>query len=113
MNIFTSCCLCAFITLCSWGSVASAQIVEISDPNLKQAVRETLALSNEIPLTQPEMLRLKTLDARDRQIADLTGLEYATNLIRITLPDNEISDLTPLARLMRLEYLMVLGKSNL
>ena len=113
MNIFTSCCLCAFIAFCSWGSVASAQIVEMPDPNLKQAVRETLALSNEIPLTQPEMLRLKTLDARDRQIADLTGLEYATNLIRITLPDNEISDLTPLARLMRLEYLMVLGKSNL
>ena len=109
MNIFTSCCLCAFITFCSWGSVASAQIVEMPDPNLKQAVRETLALSNEIPLTQPEMLRLKTLDARDRQIADLTGLEYATNLIRITLPDNEISDLTPLARLMRLEYLWFWG----
>ena len=111
MNIFTSCCLCAFITLCSWGSVASAQIVEISDPNLKQAVRETLALSNEIPLTQPEMLRLKTLDARDRQIADLTGLEYATNLTGITLPYNEISDLTPLAGLMRLEYLWLWGNS--
>ena len=109
MNIFTSCCLCAFITFCSWGSVASAQIVEMPDPNLKQAVRETLALSNEMPLTQPEMLRLKTLDARDRQIADLTGLEYATNLTGITLPDNEISDLTPLARLMRLEYLWFWG----
>ena len=79
------------------------------DLNLKQAVREALALSDERPLTQPEMLRLKTLDARDRQIADLTGLEYATNLIRITLPDNEISDLTPLARLMRLEYLWFWG----
>ena len=113
MNTFTSCCLYTLLTLSSWSSVAFAQIVEMPDPNLKQAVRETLALSNEIPLTQPEMLRLKTLDARARQIADLTGLEYATNLIRITLPDNEISDLTPLARLMRLEYLMVLGKSNL
>ena len=109
MNIFTSCCLCAFIAFCSWGSVASAQIVEMPDPNLKQAVRETLALSNEMPLTQPEMLRLKTLDARDRQIADLTGLEHATNLTGITLPDNEISDLTPLARLMRLEYLWFWG----
>ena len=68
-------------------------------------------MSNEIPLTQPEMLRLKTLDARDRQIADLTGLEYATNLIGITLPYNEISDLTPLARLMRLEYLWLWGNS--
>ena len=109
MNTFTSCCLYTLLTLSSWSGVASAQIVEMPDPNLKQAVRETLALSNEIPLTQPEMLRLKTLDARDRQIADLTGLEYATNLIRITLPDNEISDLTPLARLMRLEYLWFWG----
>ena len=115
MNIFRFYCLCTFIALCNWGGVASAQIVEMPDLNLKQAVREALALSDEIPLTQPEMLRLKTLDARDRQIADLTGLEYATNLIRITLPDNEISDLTPLARLMRLEYLWFWGNpiSNL
>ena len=109
MNIFRFYCLCTFIALCNWGGVASAQIVEMPDLNLKQAVREALALSDEIPLTQPEMLRLKTLDARDRQIADLTGLEYATNLIRITLPYNEISDLTPLARLMRLEYLWLWG----
>ena len=109
MNIFRFYCLCTFIALCNWGGVASAQIVEMPDLNLKQAVREALALSDERPLTQPEMLRLKTLDARDRQIADLTGLEYATNLIRITLPDNEISDLTPLARLMRLEYLWFWG----
>ena len=111
MNTFTFYCLCTLMVLSSWGGIASAQIVEIPDSNLKQAVRDALALSNEIPLTQPEMLRLKTLDARDRQIADLTGLEYATNLIGITLPYNEISDLTPLARLMRLEYLWLWGNS--
>ena len=67
MNIFTSCCLCAFITLCSWGSVASAQIVEIPDPNLRQAIRETpTTVQMSVPITEQEMLRLKTGFAAER-----------------------------------------------
>lgn len=102
MNTFMSCCLCTFITLCSWGSVTFAQIVEIPDSNLKQAVREVLGLPDEIPLTQPEMLRLKKLDARDKQIADLTGLEFATNIVNLRLGNNKITSLTPLANLTSL-----------
>ena len=107
MNIFRSYCLCTFIALCNWSGVASAQIVEIPDPNLKRAIQETLDMANDI--TVADMLQLTELEVRQKQIADLTGLEYATNLIGITLPYNEISDLTPLARLMRLEYLWLWG----
>ena len=38
------------------------------------------------------------LEANDRQITDLTGLEYAVNLKGLLLGDNQISDITPLAK---------------
>ena len=83
--------------------------VEIPDPNLEHAIRDELALINELPLTQADMLQLTRLGARDSEIKYLTGVEYATNLIGMTLPYNEISDLTPLAELMHLEYLWLWG----
>ena len=84
---------------------AASQIVEIPDPNLRHAVRETLALSDEMPLTQQEMLRLTRLDAPEKQIKDLTGLEHATNLKWIDVHRNNISALKPLAQLTQLERL--------
>ena len=87
----------------------SAQLVEIPDPNLRKAVRETLALPDEIPLTQQEMLRLKRLSAWNSEITDLTGLEHATFLIDLGLCENQIHDLRPLAGLVQLEGLSLCG----
>ena len=84
---------------------ASAQVVDIPDPNLRQAVREALDLSDEIALTQAQMLRLKVLEAKYAEIQDLTGLEYATNLKSLVLSVNNIQDITPLAGLIKLEVL--------
>ena len=84
---------------------ASAQLVEIPDSNLRQAVREELKLPNEIPITQQEMLRLKRLSAWDSEITDLTGLEHATFLINLGLCRNQIHNLRPLAGLVQLEGL--------
>ena len=84
---------------------ASAQVVEIPDPNFRRAVRERLELSDEVPITQTEMLRLKRLIAKKAQIEDLTGLEYATNLNHLVLSANEIQDITSLARLVNLDSL--------
>ena len=99
MNNFRLYCLCTFIAFCNWGGVASAQIVETPAPNLERAVREQLALPDEIPITQQEMLRLKELDAEQREITDLTGLEFATNVTDLRLGNNSISDLRPLSGL--------------
>ena len=79
--------------------------VEIPDPNLRQAVRDALNLPHGIPITQAGMGQLTSLDAGHRQIADLTGLEHATNLDRLDISFNPVFDLTPLANLMRLRYL--------
>ena len=86
---------------------ASAQVVEISDPNLRQAVREALALPDESPLTQIEMLRLEELTVKEAEIENINGLEYATNLDFLVLSVNQIRDITPLAGLIKLEFLIL------
>ena len=83
----------------------NAQVVEIPDPNLEKAVRETLELPADIPITQQEMLSLQLLHAPNRGIANLTGLEYAANLESLGAWANPISDLTPLANLTSLKGL--------
>ena len=84
---------------------ASAQIVTIPDANLRAAINEALDKPENARITHEEMLTLTGLDADNRGITDLTGLETATNLRELALRDNLISDLTPLASLTRLREL--------
>ena len=84
-------------------------VVEVPDPNLRQAIREALSLPEDIPLTQQQMLRLKRLSAWNSEITDLTGLEHATFLIDLGLCGNQIHDLRPLAGLVQLEGLSLCG----
>ena len=84
-------------------------VVEVPDPNLRQAIREALSLPDGVPLTQLEMLHLQHLDAWNRNIKDLSGLEHATNLEFLRLWSNQIQDLTPLANLTKLELLALWG----
>ena len=84
---------------------ASAQVVEIPDPNLERAIREELGLSAEVPVTQQEMLLLDKFTARDAQIEDLTGLEYAIRVREIFIERNQVRDITPLRGLTNLKVL--------
>ena len=98
-----------YVLLLLIAASATAQLVEIPDTNLRQALRETLELPANLPITQQEMLKLIDLAAPRSQIADLTGLEYATNLTRLSLWGNSISDLTPLAKLTELRRVDLAG----
>ncbi len=81
-------------------------IVHIPDPNLRAAIAEALGKGPNAPITVEEMGRLGSLEARKKDIRDLTGLQFATNLRRfLRLDDNEISDLSPLAGLINLREL--------
>ena len=91
--------------LLMWIGIASAHVVEVPDSNLRGVIRETLVLSKGESLTEQEMARLKVLRAETRNIADLTGLEYATNLIHLDLSACGIVDIAPLANLTRLQKL--------
>ena len=88
---------------------AHAQVVDIPDPNLRKAIREELQLAPETPITQQEMLQLMGLAASQSNIADLNGLEYASNLRSLSLWGNSISDITPLANLTELRLIDLAG----
>ncbi len=94
----------------------SAQIVDFPDPNLRSAIEETLGLPAGSTITPQQMLELKDLDAGQREITDLTGLEFASNLTGLFVGgnwNNTISssssslDLSPLSNLTELEVLFI------
>ena len=62
-----------------------AQVINIPDPNLHSAIRESLNLPPDVPLTRSAILGLTRLDVAKRGIVNLTGLEHATSLIFLVL----------------------------
>ena len=89
-----------------------AEVNLIPDANLAIAVRERLGLPEDALLTVEVLQNLKELGASDREIIDLTGLEYAVNLTYLDLGNspnsetsNRISDISPLANLTELTRL--------
>ena len=87
--------------------------VHIPDPVLRAAIAEELGKSPNAPITVQEMERLRGLDVRDnRDIHDLTGLQFATNLGELILghwggKGNQVSDLSPIAGLTGLRLLFL------
>ena len=79
--------------------------VHIPDTNLRAAITEELGKSPNAPITVEEMERLDELRVSNRGIQDLTGLQFATNLRRLGLKDNQISNLSPIAGLIQLRDL--------
>ena len=79
--------------------------VHIPDANLRAALEVALGLPSGEPVTRGALETLTVLDAPRTDIRDLTGLELATGLSRLTLVGNSINDLSPLAGLTELTYL--------
>ena len=76
------------------------------DPALRQAIREKLDMPSDVHLTQAYLQqRLKSLDVRGKGIADLTGVEHATDLQALVLIENKIHDISPLSGLTKLGFL--------
>ena len=79
--------------------------VSFPDPNLEAAVRSALGIPTD-PIMPADMLLLTELDADWANIADLTGLEYATNLQYLYLEGNyTLTNVTAFASLVNLTFL--------
>ena len=85
--------------------ITTPTAVAIPDKNLAAAVREALGLGAKATITKQAMPKLTSLNASDRQISDLAGLEYATELTDLDLGRNQITNFTPLAELPKLRKL--------
>ena len=83
--------------------------VSIPDVNLRIVIGEILGKASESLITSDEMARLTRIEADERGIRDLTGLEHAVKLERIEFRHNSISDLSPLTGLIRLNNIKLRG----
>jgi len=85
-------------------TTTTGEVVTFPDPNLEAAIRDAIG-KPEGDIYQSDLEGLTELHASVRGIADLTGLEYCTNLSRLHLYRNQISDISPLSGLTNLQRL--------
>lgn len=79
-------------------------VVNLPDPNFEALIREKL----EIPtrdITNHDMWTIKELNGIDRNISDITGIEFCSGLHSLRMQENNISDLEPLRELVLIDYL--------
>ena len=89
--------------------------VDIPDANLRVAIEAALGKASGVPISRTDMAGLTRLEAPNKNISDLTGLEFATGLTRLDLGEewvnhrrvnsNAISNLSPLSGLTKLTSL--------
>ncbi len=77
----------------------AGQLVNVPDVALAEAIRSRLGLASGTPLTTAHLAALTDLSAGWIGVADLTGLEYAVNLVQLSLGGGAVTDITPLAGL--------------
>ncbi len=79
-------------------------VVTFPDPGLEAAVRAAIGKPmGDIP--EWHLVELTTLDAGDRVISGLAGIEHCVNLQLLSLDHNQITDLVPLVGLTALKTL--------
>ncbi len=83
--------------------------VYIPDVSLRAAIEEILNKAPGDTITAADMEKVTRIEADNRGISDLTGLQYATKLERIEFRHNSISDLSPLAGLTQLNNIKLRG----
>ena len=103
------------------GGGGSTGIVDIPDANLRAVIETALRKARGAPITRAEMATLTRIDAPNKGIRNLTGLEHATNLQTLELGrvrvndewvnSNDISNLSPLSNLTKLTSLSLSDNS--
>ncbi|MCO6017937.1 hypothetical protein CKN86_07870 [Carnobacterium divergens] len=83
--------------------------ITFKDSTLENEVKKELNLTENEHVTTVNILNLQKLVSSGTGITDLTGLEYAKNLMLITFNDNQIDSLKPLEKL---ELLSSVGLEN-
>ncbi len=94
-------CFVFSVVLLAFGTVGYGQ-VEIPDPNLRKAIETALGKEAGEAITKAEMETLTRLEAHEREVSDITGIEHAVELTELFLGGNQISDISPLQNLKKL-----------
>ncbi|WP_050607466.1 leucine-rich repeat domain-containing protein [Clostridium niameyense] len=80
--------------------------VTFKDENLERIIREDLNKpSGDIFIKDISKAKIVYLDASNKDIKDLSGIEYLTDLKKLKLNDNKIDDISKISDLKSLKYL--------
>ena len=79
-------------------------IVNFTDPNFEALIRENLEIPDR-DITNQDMWSIQELNGDNRNISNLTGIEYCSGLHTLKIQENNINDLEPLRELVLLNYL--------
>ena len=99
-RVLLAVCAVAVVVFAASAERAAAQTgpttpVTIPDANLRAKLESVLMKAPGATITRGDLEFRRVLDLSNAGIRDLTGLEYAVNLISLSLEGNELSDCTP------------------
>jgi uncharacterized repeat protein (TIGR02543 family) len=99
------------LTVCILALLAVLFMAHFSDPtvvfkdkNLENVVRDVLK-NKDRPITKDDLLNITELDASNKGIRNLDGIEYFQNLVTLNLDGNKIEDVSPLKYLKNIRDL--------
>jgi internalin A len=97
----------ALTALLTISAARPAAAVTIPDKGLDAAIRGLLPDKKDpaVELTEEDLKKVFILQAKDKGIVDLTGLELCTNLQLLDLAKNQVTNVAPLAGLENLQSL--------
>jgi len=78
------------------------EAVDVTDPNLRDAINQALGRAAIAQLNRGELAQLTSLDISNREITSLNGLQYAVNLTTLIANNNQITDTSPISGLTNL-----------
>jgi Leucine-rich repeat (LRR) protein len=92
------------LILISVANQSRFKVVVFPDPNLETEIRKAIH-KPEGDIYTTDLIGLRDFYAPEKDIKDLTGMEYCNNLESLYLYGNQITDVLPLAELANLQYL--------
>ena len=94
--------LFVLLTVLVCQAIGLAEVVDIPDLNLREALEAALQINAGEDITKEALAGLNELQASRKGITNLSGLEYCTNLIELNIWGNQISDILAVANLTSL-----------
>ncbi len=84
--------------------IVASQVITFNDTNLETAIREEIDKENG-NIYAADLEELTSLIATQKNIVDLSGLEYCINITELELWGNKIVDISAIGNLLQLEHL--------
>ena len=99
------------LTTCAFGACAEAETVAFADVAVEQAIRETLGVSADAPLTTDDLAMILEFDGEAGEIQTLEDFALCKNLESFILRGSKTPayDLTPFAGLEKLRFFRIDG----